>query len=160
MWSSGFKSKNVHTVPVIDWCLGTVTVVSSQCQQYVSHWTRTRPFRLHGYQCGNSSVSRASSPWRGGIVVPSSHHEYFDICLTHKLWECVIWKRIVNMAYRWEQNSSASVRVERSICRLHGTSLKSKRSNNQPPPPFVCLPVLSRFKRSHLCFENYSSHSR
>ena len=43
---------------------------------------------LHGYQCGNSSVSRASSPWRGGIVVPSSHHEYFDICLTHKLWEC------------------------------------------------------------------------
>ena len=22
------------------------------------------------------------------IVVPSSHHEYFDICLTHKLWEC------------------------------------------------------------------------
>ena len=63
--------------------------MSSQCQQSLSrHPTRTRPFRLHGYQCGNASVSRASSPWRGGIVVPSSHHEYFDICLTHKLWEC------------------------------------------------------------------------
>ena len=41
----------------------------------------------------------------------------------------VIWKRIVNMAYRWEQNSSASVRVERSICRLHGTSLNEVTIN-------------------------------
>ena len=31
----------------------------------------------------------------------------------------VIWKRIVNMAYRCEQNRSASVRDEWSICRLH-----------------------------------------
>ena len=68
---------------VVDWCLGTV--VTSQCQQSLSHRNpeSSHDTVLHGYQCGNSSDSRASSPWRAGVAV-----FLHIICLTHTLREC------------------------------------------------------------------------
>ena len=83
-----------------------------ESSEFESHPTRTRPFRLHGYQCGNSSVSGPVVGAEALLIVVPSYIMNFDICLTHKLWECNLETK-VNMAYRWVQNSSASVRVER-----------------------------------------------
>ena len=61
------------------------------------------------------------------------------------------------MTYRGEQNSSASVRVEDRFVGSTKSLNEVGGANNQPPPSFVCLRVLSRFRK---CVKGHTFVSR